>query len=459
MTLAKIFSKESNNLPVSGSPEVTASKADEEILHLKRLLVTLKQHYEKSLQTSQAQLQAEESQRLALQEEVKKLQTQWNEHQKLHEEELLALATQQSSLKELLKKTKGNLNPDQNEASPDTSSSTQHVLPAEIKILEIRYGEILNEKIELERQMKVLQQQFENQSAHLTSFQSQLHKTNEQKKILEENFRLREVELSERTQQCRVSQNQIQELERRRQEISDIQEKYEQLKDEWIELREHLEGAIEMRCQAESHLAELKSVSSHQALQVQEVTDQLKTLREERSSFEAERNQFKNLLDETETRLKMAQQHLAKKVKEVTLLNERTEEQQMALSNLAQTFEQQKTQIVQLQANVDIYQRQEQRFQEQLRDALKGNDAQVSKWEEKYFSMYDKWQQSENTIRELRKFEEKHHQVQNLLANLGNFMGNSLNSPNVVYQNGTESTPQESGEYDEKYDLFGMRHP
>ena len=56
-------------------------------------------------------------------------------------------------------------------------------------------------------------------------------------------------------------------------------------------------------------------------------------------------------------------------------------------------------------------------MQDQLHESLKGNESQIIKWEEKYFQMYDKWQESENRIRELNKFEEKHLQMQNLFAN------------------------------------------
>jgi len=154
------------------------------------------------------------------------------------------------------------------------------------------------------------------------------------------------------------------------------------------------------------------------------------------------------------------------------------EEQQANLADLAQNVEIQKTQLAQLQASVDLYQRQEKRLQDQLHDALKGTESQVTKWEEKYFRMYDKWQESENKIRELKKFEEKHLQMQSLLANLGNFMGGSFNNHNALFHAGQEAperparplsldTPLTEGPaslhktepQEEKYDLFGMRQP
>jgi hypothetical protein len=116
-----------------------------------------------------------------------------------------------------------------------------------------------------------------------------------------------------------------------------------------------------------------------------------------------------------------------------------------------------------------------------LHDALKGTESQVAKWEEKYFRMYDKWQECENKIIELKKFEEKHHQMQHLLANLGNFMGGSFANPAMgnfppaqeqVERNLRHAsfeapppldsytpTPLKHDAEEDRFDLFGMRQP
>ena len=571
-----IYSKEASrqaNLPTDAAH---SSEADQ-ILHLKRLLVTLKQHYEKSLHSLQIQLQVEQNQRITLQKELDNTHAQLHESQKLHEEELQALRNQQTSLKEALKKTLDDLkqarenNSCQGQADPAASlqrleqlesaipysrgrpdeaavgetdklkeeldrsqkkiytleqelaenkelafreiermqrlldaqkedvsvetvvstTSSHHLrqeleaikrtLAQETKALESRYVEILNEKIGLDHQCKQLQQQLEHQSSNLTAFQEQLHLMKEHKIKLEEALRAKETELTEVRHCVQEMQLQIDDLEIRAKEKDFVQDKYEQLKDEWNQLGDSLEEAAEIRAQTEQDLALLKELSVKQESQLTELSQQLQTLQEESKNVEADRDQLKILLDESETRLKVAQQHLAKKVKESALLAERVEEQQNSLAEMAQTLDQQKTQIVQLQASVDLYQRQEKRLQEQLHDALKGTESQVAKWEEKYFRMYDKWQESETKIRELKKFEEKHLQMQNLFANLGNFMGSSFNHPaGSGYQASQElveknvrpplhfeapetesiSSPHPKQEPDdERYDLFGMRQP
>jgi chromosome segregation ATPase len=350
----------------------------------------------------------------------------------------------------------------------------------ETKALEARYIETLNEKIELDHQCKQLHQQLEHQSSNLTAFQEQLHELEKRKKSLELSLQAKEAEWIESCQQRQELQIQIENLNVAAKEKELIQDKYEQLKDEWKQINEHLEEATEARQQMDVHLNQLEAIAANQETQLQEFAEQLQMLHQGKDTLESERDQLKILLEESEARLKVAQQHLAKKVKEAALLSEKLEEQQASLTDFTQVIENQKTQIAQLQASVDLYQRQEKRLQEQLHEALKGTESQIVKWEEKYFRMYDKWQESEKRVLELKKFEEKHLQMQNLLANLGNFMGGAFNSSSHAlfhaeqeieerpaspfsFENSLSEEPlPDSSTFEsqeEKYNLFGMPQP
>lgn len=566
--------KEENRQAVLQAEAIPSHEAGQ-ILHLQRLLVTLKQRYEKSLQQMQIQLQAEQNQRLAIQRDLDRAQAQFAENQKSHEEEIQALRQQQSTLKELLKKAQegrpeehqsneasdethrqrveqlervipylrdrteeANLETEQlrdslneaqkkaaklenelaenrlaaqkeldyykllleeqkqqgNELETVVSTTSSHHLRRELeeikrtlnqgtqdtKAIEARYIEILNEKIGLEHQCKQLQLQLEHQSSNLTAFQAKLHELEDHKKVLEVTLQTKEDESAESSRQTQALQIRIESLNELVKEKECIQEKYEQLKEEWKQISERLEEAIEIRTQADQHLNQLETIAANQETQLQEFAEQLQMLNQDKGELENDRCQLRTLLDESEMRLKVAQQHLAKKVKEAALLSEKLDEQHANLTDFAQTIEHQKTQLAQLQASVDLYQRQEKRLQEQLHEALKGTESQIIKWEEKYFRMYDKWQESENRIRELKKFEEKHLQMQSLLSNLGNFMGGAFNPSTTVFHSGQEVAERPAARpfsfdapiaeepaleaskpalQEEKYDLFGLKQP
>lgn len=521
----------------------------EQILYLKRLLVTLKQQFEKNLYELNEELHSEQSRNQALQKELDLTKSELNDLNSHHDQELKALRDQLLTLRDLLKKTqeesqsKNTAEPqaDQNEllirelekkqdkiaeleASLDlaraeskkeieqlkqtlavleeqgadqeliTSNTSSYQLRQELEIikqtliqgsqesktLEKRYADMFDEKIRLEHQLKQLQHLCEEQS-------SQLNELKDQTKELAELKQSNQAFLQE-TEQSRFEEEKIraellarvQILEEKGRAHDALQEKYEQLKEEYLQLTNNLDEIINLRQLAEKQLAHLDKLCKEQESQLIEKNHELEILNQEREHLQSDIQHLHELLGDTESRLKVAQQHLAKKVKEYALLAEKMDEQQNSLAEYSQSSEISKTQINQLQTSLDLYQKQEKKLQEQLHEALKGTENQVAKWEKKYFEMYDKWQESENQIRELKKFEEKHLQMQNLLANLGNYVGSApvqhppfhplavapepkpsrLSEPVMHAENESNGHAYEKSESaEEKYDLFGMRHP
>lgn len=512
-----------------------------QVQYLKRLLVTVKQHYEKSLHQLQIELQSGENQRLAAQKEHDELRSQLIESQNHYEEELQALREQQKNLKDILKKTEDELvqsrhqlnanvlkigGEDHNsiDAEKKVSSLCEQLeeaqfkigllndqlieaekkedavrLPAsadylrceleeikrmlvedakETKVLEERYIEVLNEKISLDYQTRQLQQQLENQSCNLIVFQEKISGLEETKKKLELSLEAKEVAWMESCQQREELLMRVEQQVDAVKEKELIQEQYEQLKDQLTLVSRRFEEVVESRGQLEEHLNDLEVVASHQRDELQEFAEQVRLLHQEKEMIETERDQMRLFLEESESGLKVAHQHMAKKVKEAACLTEKLESQQADFTEFLQTIEDQKGEIAHLQASIDFYEKQEKKLQEQLHDALKGNESQIAKWEEKYFLIHDKWLGSEKEVRELKKFEEKHLQMQSLLANLGNFMGGHSNTSQPIHAMGRESgemlsrffSPESSplnehfpegiqeNSNEEKYNLFGMPH-
>jgi chromosome segregation ATPase len=539
-----------------------SSQDDEEILHLKRLLVTMKQHYEKMLNASQAQLGVEQQQRLALEKEIGVLKEEHHVASRIQQEEIDALSIQLSSVKELLKNTreelKGVKRPD--EGSPYVRESSEeallememlreeadralkkaqelevelastrakaeekitflqgvidqqnlegseaadssnilshlkreiemisHILvqgAQESKTLEKKYVEVLNEKTELTHHCKQLQHQIDHQSANLSSFQVQLHKYEAEKNQHEAIVFEKDNALKQFSAQVDDLQTHLSQYQKHCREKDCLQDKYDELKEEYIQLVENYEETTQLRLKAEQAVLDLGSRIKEQEALILQKEETLLLHSQEKELLSAEREQLKSGQEESENKLKVAQQHLAKKVKESTLLNEKVLDLQNQLHEAYQMVESQKNQLNHLQAAVDLYQKQEEKLQDQLHQVLKGTESQVAKWEEKYFHMYSKWQESENKSRELKKYEEKCLLMQNQMQSLlGNFMStsslipaNSLFSPSGDVENalnrqmtGTENilieeSPQHPSHppvlpSEERYDLFGMRQP
>lgn len=506
-----------------------------QILHLKQLLVTLKQQYEKNLQQLNEQLQNESSQKQALQQAFDQLLFEQIESKKQHEEEQSALRQQQMTLRDFLKKTQEDLRllqdthkfplntcsqtdlitsqkrvdqleqaicylkrkiedsnkekvqfreeadrahqkiqqlqsdfvqkqrsyqkqvdelqqiltlQEQKQVSPQQESvyreleAIKQILAGyknETLGLEGRYVELLNEKTALENQFIQLQQQLERQSSSLIALNEQTHELGLRNKELEQALENATQLLIQSQQENREAQQRISELDQAHANIAGLQDNYEQLKDEVSLLKERLEENCEARLQAEKQLEALQEMTKSQQVLLLEQEQQLIELKQEREHLQQDIERLHQIMEEGEARIKMAQQHLAKKVKEAALLNEKVEEQQADLMEHQQIIESTKAQIQHLQSSIDTYQKQEKRLQDQLNESLRTTESQIAKWEEKYFHMCDKWQESEIKIRELKKFEEKHLQMQSLLANLGNFMGSTPPSGSALFQSSLEN--------------------
>lgn len=135
--------------------------------------------------------------------------------------------------------------------------------------------------------------------------------------------------------------------------------------------------------------------------------------------------ELKNLVVNLEEEMKKAQQHLAKKVKELTVLEDKQEGLNQTIVEQQKNITQGHIRLAEVQTTLDLQIQQQKRLEEQLNEAVKALETQQNKWEEKYFSIYEKWQTSDVRLRELEKLEEKHKQLQGLLSNLGTFMGES----------------------------------
>ncbi len=341
------------------NPSLPKTEADQ-ILHLKRLLVTLKQQYEKALSGLQEKLQQEQQQNTQIRNEFESAR-------KLDQEEISALQKQLISIRKTLKH-------------------------------------------------------------HQEEFRETIHKLQQQTAI----------EGTAEFQQASTETLGLQQLQAEKRFLED---KYEELKEEWQTLLERYDEAAEMRSLAEQESSRLQKTADAMRSALEEQSSRLADREEERQHLESALKAQEKLVLDTDTQLKAAQQHLAKKLKEASFVSEQLEQKTVALTHLQEDFDLMRQQVWQLQIALEQIQLQEKRAQELLQETTKTHEQQLSRWEEKYFQMCEKWQDSEANLRELKKFEEKYRQTQAMILQLGSLMGSgsttsseaNLSSPPIPY--------------------------
>ena len=122
---------------------------------------------------------------------------------------------------------------------------------------------------------------------------------------------------------------------------------------------------------------------------------------------------------EHENEIKMVQHHFAKKVKENALLKEQLEYREAETREMHSHCDKYQARIVELTQLSDLRQEQEKKVQQMLNETIKSLELQVSRWEEKYCHLSEKWQELERRNHELRKIEESQKQLQELLVKVG----------------------------------------
>lgn len=143
--------------------------------------------------------------------------------------------------------------------------------------------------------------------------------------------------------------------------------------------------------------------------------------------------QAESLHQEKDNALKLSHHHLAKKVKECTLLTEKNKELDSLINDLQQNLAKSGGQIEELNLRIEDHRNSHRLKDEQILDAKRQAEEHIRNWEKKYFEMYEHYQNSEKRHQTLQlmlsdaeKKLEKYLQLEALLKNLG--FGQALQS-------------------------------
>lgn len=175
-------------------------------------------------------------------------------------------------------------------------------------------------------------------------------------------------------------------------------------------------------------------------VEVENLNAQVANLARSLADIEEALQQAESERHEHESRLRVAQQHLAKKVREVTVLSEKNEEFKLNRLELENALESTRSKLLETQATLEAQAQHQQKLQEQYQDSIKAIESQTTKWEGKYFQIHERWQEVESRNRELKRLEERFTKLQNAFGHLSSLLGNplSLIAPETIH---TDSPP------------------
>lgn len=296
----------------------------------------------------------------------------------------------------------------------------------------------------------------EKKIAALQQYEYSFRKANEQKAALEamnRDLRERNSALLSEVEQTRKGLEELHRVRREKQEAMDETEalfiQFDVLKKMYAEAQEQIDLCNEQQRAGEKEIAELKA----KAVLLEDCQKQLEILQERESQYAKVRDELeetRKLLPENqrlqdhchkaitaqedaESRLRVAQHHLAKKVKETSELNDKMHGLEVRLQELQNDLDQARMRSAEQQTALEGHVKMERRLQEQIQEAARLAQADSAKWEDKYFKIYEKWQDNEVRLKELKKLEEKYAQMQALLTSFSSLFGGAAASGHAAF--------------------------
>ncbi|PJD96756.1 MAG: hypothetical protein CK425_05280 [Parachlamydia sp.] len=193
-----------------------------------------------------------------------------------------------------------------------------------------------------------------------------------------------------------------------------LQAAFKEVQQESKDLKATYEQQVQ---ELQTALQNKQSLIDAQSLQLEELQQNITSLANEKERAE-----------ELEMNLKTAHVHLAKKVKEIALYQERYEEQKLHLHEMEEIHLQYESQLSEVNKNLETQHETERHLQEQIK-----------KWEKQHQEVSEKLHKAEARAEELKEMELKHNQMQAFLKNMG-----ALIAPLQASSAGSPSMPEQA---------------
>lgn len=181
--------------------------------------------------------------------------------------------------------------------------------------------------------------------------------------------------------------------------------------------QEHSQRSEELDCQ----LRQLGEQLLQRNQKVEALTIQVATFETEKIRLDEGLARNKKSLEEREAEIKIAQQHLAKKVKEAARLSEQQEESELRADRLQQEMSDIRSLCDALKAENNRLYKRERELQDQIQEQAQAAETKCAKWEEEYFKVVAQWKETDAQVNKLKQLEEKYAQLRTLFGEIDRF--------------------------------------
>lgn len=268
-----------------------------------------------------------------------------------------------------------------------------------------------------------------------TLLQKYNHLEEEKEEALQklENVEKQKAELTSiKIRQDREHEIALQDIKSFQSDVLELNQKCTEMEKEILNLSNLLDDSQASKKIMEKKFEELQNSSKQKEMNLEDlkreqqyILNEKTRIENEKIKFESEISQLKRKIEETESKAQIAQQHLAKKVKETTLLSEELEKKAKKNAELQQILTSTQHQINETRKNAETYLQEKRRLEDKIKEISSKTDSERQRWESKYDQVYKQLQDSHIENQKLLKQKNKLDQMQLILNNLSSFMNPS----------------------------------
>lgn len=125
---------------------------------------------------------------------------------------------------------------------------------------------------------------------------------------------------------------------------------------------------------------------------------------------------------EKDSEIYKAQQHLAKKVKETTLLRDLVDRQKLQIDDLQNEHNRFRVENERLVNSLNLQKEHEQKLHSMAAERTQSAESLAKEWQEKYLELHQQWQEMKGHMVEHRKLKKNYEQMSLAFANMKNFL-------------------------------------
>lgn len=328
--------------------------------------------------------------------------------------------------------------------SIEASKAQTDALQGRIKTLEEQGQTLTSSKASLQQELESAQQQGVELQTRIESLEQHATVADQEKTELQrlqseakENLSAQQNTILSLKDRVRSLEGVIPALEAAERQRNELADRCNHLNAELQDIATHLQDTAESRDLVSQQLQEVGHLADEQQNRLDQQQKQLLNLEEIRQHLEEDLHASHGALENKDALLKELQQQFKKKVQDNAYITEQLDAQKVLTGQVQNALDNARAKIGDMESQLQERQQQETRLQQLLNESIKSAESQVSRWEEKYLHLYDKWQQSEQKGKELKKFEQKYKQMAALLSDLGTH----ITSPIAMASSESEDEP------------------